>query len=103
MSPWGDILTGQLGGDISIDQQPVRRPVDGGGMCSIACRSPGPVRSTCEEPASVRCAVGSWVAGVRVWAVMSRDGGHEGGARRRRALMLPILRLPPEGLMLATL
>ena len=51
----------------------------------------------------MRCAVGSWVAGVRVWAVMSRDGGHEGGARRRRALMLPILRLPPEGLMLATL
>src|SRR6266404_3617511 len=30
-------------------------------------------------------------AGVRVWAVLSRDGGHEGGARRRRALMLPIL------------
>jgi hypothetical protein len=29
-------------------------------------------------------------AGVRVWAVMSRDGGHEGGACRRRALMLPI-------------
>jgi len=40
--------------------RPVRRPVDGGGVSGIACRSPGPARSTCEEPANVRCAVGSW-------------------------------------------
>jgi len=32
--------------------------------------------------------------GVRVWEVMSRDGGHAGGARRWRALMLPSLCRP---------
>src|SRR5712691_800880 len=29
--------------------------------------------------------------GVRVWEVVSRNGGHEWGDRRRRALILPIL------------
>jgi hypothetical protein len=29
---------------------------------------------------------------VRVWHLMSRGRGHEGGARRRRSFVLPILR-----------
>ncbi len=29
-------------------------------------------------------------AGVRVWRLCHADGSHEWGARRRRALMLPI-------------
>jgi hypothetical protein len=29
--------------------RPVRRPIDGGGLSGLACRSPGPARSTREE------------------------------------------------------
>jgi hypothetical protein len=39
--------------------RPVRRPIDGGGVTSLACRSPGPDRSTCEKVADVHCGVGS--------------------------------------------
>src|SRR6266849_59814 len=61
MSPWGDILTEQLRGDILMDQQHrVRRPIDGGGLSGLACRSPGPARSTREEAADVHCGSGFW-------------------------------------------
>ena len=40
--------------------RPVRRLVDRGGESGIACRSLGPARSTREEAADMRCAVGSW-------------------------------------------
>jgi len=38
---------------------PVRRPIDGGGLSGLACRSPGPARSTREEDADVHCGIGS--------------------------------------------
>jgi hypothetical protein len=38
---------------------PVRRPIDGSGLSGLACRLPGPARSTCEEDADVRCSIGS--------------------------------------------
>jgi hypothetical protein len=66
--------------------RPVRRPVDGGGVSGIACRSPGPARSTCEEPANVRCAVGSWGGrrpspGGYVAGTGATDGGTAAGGR----------------------
>ena len=40
------------------------RPIDGGGVSGLACRSPGPARSTSEEAADVplmcTVAAGSW-------------------------------------------
>ena len=38
----------------------VRRPIDGGGVSGLACRSPGPARSTREEGAHVHCGIGYW-------------------------------------------
>ncbi len=38
-------------------------------------------------------------ASVRVWEVMSLGRGHEGGAHRRRALMLAILILLSSGIV----
>jgi hypothetical protein len=40
--------------------RPVRRPIDRGGLSGLACRSPGPARSTREEAADVHCGSGSW-------------------------------------------
>jgi hypothetical protein len=84
----GCALTKACCGAIRSDLRPVRRPVDGGSVSRIACRSAGPARLTREEAANVRCAVGSWgdqAASVRVWEVMSRRRGLQGGDR------------PPEG------
>ncbi len=44
--------------------RPVRRPIDGGGVSGLACRSPGLVRSTREEGAHVPCGIRSSAAGV---------------------------------------
>jgi hypothetical protein len=38
----------------------IRRPIDGGGLSDLACRSPGPARSTREEAADVHCGSGFW-------------------------------------------
>jgi len=38
----------------------VRRPIDGGGLSGLACRSPGPARSTREDAADVHCGSGFW-------------------------------------------
>ena len=38
----------------------VRWSIDGGGLSGLACRSPGPARSTCEKVADVHCGIGSW-------------------------------------------
>ena len=72
--------------------RPVHRSIDGGGLSGLACRSPGPARSTREKVADVHC-------GIRLLRrsasesgrLCHGDGGHEEGARRRRALMLAIL------------
>jgi hypothetical protein len=53
--------------------RPVCRPVDGGGVSGIACRSPGPARSTCEEPPNERCAVG-----LLRWSASESGAGTEG-------------------------
>src|SRR5215813_6291072 len=37
-----------------------RRPIDGGGLSGLACRSRGRARSAREEAADVRCGSGSW-------------------------------------------
>jgi hypothetical protein len=42
------------------DSAGVRRPIDGGGLSGLACRSPGPARSTREEAADVHCGSGFW-------------------------------------------
>ena len=39
--------------------RPVHRSIDGGGPSGLACRSPGPARSTREKVADVRCGIGS--------------------------------------------
>src|SRR6266849_4258856 len=87
MSPWGDILTEQLRGDILMDQQHrVRRPIDGGGLSGLACRSLGPARSTREEAADVHCGSGFW-GGQRpslahyVTGMGSMDGATAAGGR----------------------
>ena len=61
--------------------RPVHRSIDGGGLSSLACRSPEPARSIREKVADVHCGIAPAAFRVRV----------EWGARRRRALMLPIL------------
>jgi hypothetical protein len=38
----------------------VRRSIDGGSLSGLACRSPGPARSTRAEAADVHCGIGSW-------------------------------------------
>jgi hypothetical protein len=38
--------------------RPVGRPIDGGGVFGLACRSLGPARSTREEAAHVLCGMG---------------------------------------------
>jgi len=40
--------------------RPVRWSIDGGSLSGLACRSPGPARSTRAEAADVHCGIGSW-------------------------------------------
>ena len=47
-------------GGIRADSAGVRRPIDGGGLSGLACRSPGLARSTREEAADVHCGSGFW-------------------------------------------
>src|SRR5262249_13954180 len=47
-------------GGIRADSAGVRRPIDGGGLSGLACRSPGPACSTREEAADVHCGSGFW-------------------------------------------
>ncbi len=39
--------------------RPVHRSIDGGGLSGLACRSPGPARSTREKVADVHWGIGS--------------------------------------------
>ena len=56
---------------------PVRRPIDGDGASSLACRSPGPARSTPEKAAHVRCDIGSCgVPRPSLEPYVTEDGGH---------------------------
>ena len=75
-------------GGIRANSAGVRRPIDAGGLSGLACRSSGPARSTREKVADVHCGIG---LRVRVGQITSWDGGHEGGDRRRRSFVLPIL------------
>src|SRR5437773_3130145 len=58
----------------AIGADPADPQGDGGGVPGLACRSLGPPLSTREETAHVRCAVGSWAAGVRSGTLCPRDG-----------------------------
>ncbi len=62
--------------------RPVRWSIDGGSLSGLACRSPGPARSTCAEAADVHCGIGSWGSwgGQRPGRACHWDEGHEGGA-----------------------
>jgi hypothetical protein len=76
-------------GGIRADSAGVRRPIDGGGLSGLACRSLGPARSTREEAADVHCGSGFW-GGQRP---SLGDYVRETGAPRGRP--------PPEGTSVA--
>ena len=78
--------------------RPARRPIDGGGASGLACRSPGPARSTREEAAHVHCGIGYSGGRCLSRAVMSRGrAATRGDDCYRRGLMLAILILPYQG------
>ena len=58
---------------------PTRRPIDGGRLSGLACRSLEPARSTREKVADVHCASAPAVFRVRVRHVMSRGRRPRGG------------------------
>jgi hypothetical protein len=64
----------------SVARGQVRRPIDGGGLSSLACRSPGPVRSTREAAADVHCGSGSWGGWcLRMADYVAGTGATDGG------------------------
>jgi len=74
--------------------RPAHRSIDGGGLSGLACRSPGPARSTRKKVADVHCGIRLLPAfRVRVWEIMSRGWAHKRGDRWRRMLVLPTLTL----------
>src|SRR5260370_16595535 len=72
--------------------RPVRWSIDGGSLSGLACRSPGPARSTRAEAADVHCGIGSWGS----WGGQRPGlGGHVTGTGPRRGGP------PPEGVAVA--
>jgi hypothetical protein len=59
---------------------PTRRPIDGGGLSGLACRSSWPARTTREAAADVHCDSGSWLLGrpaSESGTLFQGDGGYE--------------------------
>src|SRR6266446_2716277 len=66
-------------------------PIDGGGLSGLACRSPGPARSTREEAADVHCGSGFWGGQRPSLAHYVTGMGPMRSDRCRKSFVLPIL------------